>query len=84
MATPDKKDRRRPLELIALSAILAVFMFVVIFMGSRDAVLALEFAGVGFIVALVVLAMLSLAAKPQEAERADLDEQNGDGRPRGH
>lgn len=84
MATPDKKDKRRPLELLALSAILAGFMFVVIFMGSRDIVLALEFAGVGFIVALVVLAMLALAAKPQEAERADLDEQNGEERPPGH
>ena len=83
-ATPDKRDRRRPLELLGLSAALAVFMLIVIFMGSRDLVLALEFAGVGFIVALVVLAMLSLAAKPQDAERADLDEQNGTDGPRGH
>jgi membrane protein implicated in regulation of membrane protease activity len=86
MATPDKKDRRRPLELLGLSALLAVFMLIVVFMGSRDAVLALEFAGVGFIVALVVLAMLALASKPQGAEQADLDEQNSDpeDRPRGH
>ena len=83
-APPDKKDRRRPLELLGLSAALAVFMLIVIFMGSRNIILALEFAGVGFIVALVVLAMLSLAAKPEEAERADLDEQNGTDGPRGH
>jgi amino acid permease len=86
MATPDKKDKRRPTELLGLSAILAVFMFVVIFMGSRNVVLALEFAGVGFIVALVVLAMLALASKPHEAEQADLDEQDeaGPNGPRGH
>jgi membrane protein implicated in regulation of membrane protease activity len=88
MATPDKKDKRRPTELLGLSALLAVFMLIVVFMGSRDVVLALEFAGVGFIVALVVLAMLALAAKPKDAEQADLDEQNSDGqnddRPRGH
>ena len=88
MAAPDKKDKRRPLELLALSGGLGVFILIVVFMGSRNIELALGFAGVGFIVALVVLAMLALATKPQDAEQADLDEQNGTGdssdRPRGH
>lgn len=85
-AKPDRKDALRPLQLLVFSAILAVFVFVVVFMGTREPILALEFAGIGFIVALVVFAMLSLAARPTGAEQADLDEQDhhGDDRPRGH
>lgn len=91
---PNKKDRKRPVELLVLSAILAAFMFVFVLMGTRDVILSLEFAGVAFIVGLVVLAMLALAIKPKDAEQADLDEQNAhdigpnsagpDDRPRGH
>jgi membrane associated rhomboid family serine protease len=84
MAVPDKKDRKRPAELLGLSGVLAAFMFLIVLMGTRDVVLALVFAGVGFIVALVGLAMLSLAAKPKDAEQADLDEQNRNENPRGH
>jgi peptidoglycan/LPS O-acetylase OafA/YrhL len=86
MAKPDRKDARRPLELLGLSAILGVFIFVVVWMGTRKTLLSLEFAGVAFIVALVAAAMLSLAARPTGAERADIEEQDrGEGTgPRGH
>lgn len=88
MAAPEKRDRRRPLEFLGLALVLAVFIFVVVFMGTREPILGLEFAGIGFIVALVVVAMLSLAARPTGEERADLDEQNrNEGTPpppRGH
>jgi membrane protein implicated in regulation of membrane protease activity len=79
MAAPRRRDRTRPLELIGLSAVLAGFAFLVVLMGSRNALLALEFAGAAFIVALVVLAMLALAAKPDEEERHDLEEQDRGG-----
>jgi membrane protein implicated in regulation of membrane protease activity len=61
---------------VALSLVLAAFTFVIVLMGSREPVLALEFAGVAFIVALVAFAMLTLAARPKEDERADIEAQN--------
>ncbi|CAN5244858.1 hypothetical protein BH11ACT2_BH11ACT2_15870 [soil metagenome] len=85
MAVPDKKDRFRPFELLGLSAVLGVFMFLVVLMGTREPIVALEFAGIGFIAGLVVLAMLSLAARPKNAEQADIAEQDDEqGGPRGH
>jgi amino acid transporter len=85
MAVPNKKDRLRPFELIGLSAVIGVFLFLVVLMGTREPLVGLEFAGIGFIVALVVLAMLSLAARPKNAEQADIAEQDEEqDRPRGH
>ena len=85
MAVPDKKDRRRPLELLSFSVLLGVFVFFVVLMGTRDPLISIEFAGVAFIVGLVVLAMLALAARPEGAEKADLAEQDHEGEgPRGH
>jgi len=76
--TPDKKDRKRPLELLVLSGILAVFGGLITLMSTRSVVLALVFAGITFILALIVFAMLSLAIKPTGEERADLAEQDRD------
>ncbi|MDM4762322.1 hypothetical protein QT381_04795 [Galbitalea sp. SE-J8] len=73
---PDKRDRRRPVQLLVFAAVLGVFVTAVVFMGTREPLIALEFGGVAFIVGLVVLAMLSLAARPTGDEQADLDEQN--------
>ncbi len=52
---------------------LAVFIFLISWMSTRDVVLALVFAGLAFIVALVVLAMLALAVRPDGEERAEID-----------
>ena len=78
MAAPSRRDRTRPAELLGLSAILALFVGLVVLMSTRELVLALIFAGIGFIVALVVLAMLALAVGPTGEERADLLEQDHD------
>jgi len=78
MASPDKKDRKRPVELLVLSAIFAVFAGLIVLMASRSPILALVFFGIAFIVSLVVLAMLALAIKPTGEERADLAEQDRD------
>lgn len=88
MVAPDKRDRKRPAELLILTAVLSLFVLIIAFMSTRDVILAVVFAGIVFIVTLVVLAMLSLAIKPTGDERADLDEQdrgqsNG-GRPSPH
>ncbi len=86
MSTPSRRDRSRPVELIGLSAVFAVFVGLVVLMSTREIVLALIFAGIAFIVSLVVLAMLSLAVGPTGEEKADLREQDADeqDRPKGH
>ncbi len=86
MTAPSRKDRSRPLELLALSAILGLFAGLVVLMSTRELVLSLIFLGVAFIVSLVVLAMLSLAAQPTGDEKIDLAEQDDEQgkRPLGH
>jgi protein-S-isoprenylcysteine O-methyltransferase Ste14 len=85
MTTPSRRERSRPLELVGLSAVLALFAGLVVFMSTRELVLALIFLGIAFIVALVVLAMLALAVRPTGEEQLDLDEQDrGQDGPKGH
>jgi len=74
---PTRKDRLRPAELIGLSAVMAAFVGLVVLMSTRELVVALIGFGVAFIVVLVAIAMFSLTFKPDEAEIADLDEQDG-------
>lgn len=64
MASPDRRARTRPAELLALSGGLALFTGLVVFMSTRDLLLALIFLGVAFITALVVFAMIALAVSP--------------------
>ena len=45
-------------------------------MSTRDLMLGLIFAGVAFIVSLVVIAMLVLAVRPDKDELLDMDEQD--------
>ena len=61
---PSRRDRTRPAELLGLSAVLAVFTGVAVFIGTRELTVAAIFAGIVFIVSLVVLAMLLLAVTP--------------------
>ncbi|MCU1412211.1 MAG: hypothetical protein JWR04_2918 [Rhodoglobus sp.] len=89
MAAPSRRDRTRPVELLGLSGIFAVFVGLVVLMSTREAVLALIFAGIAFIVSLVGLAMLSLAVRPDKDEELDLlaqdaDEQDRGQEPKGH
>lgn len=83
MVAPDKKDRKRPLELLVISAVLSIFTGLIVLMSTRSPTLAGISFGIAFIVVLVVLAMLALAIKPSGDEQADLDEQNRNER-RGH
>lgn len=73
---PTRKDRLRPLELIGFSAVMAAFVGVVVLLSTRELVVALISFGVAFIVVLVAIAMFSLTFKPDDAEIADLDEQD--------
>lgn len=68
MAGPTRSERFRPLELISLAAIVAVFVGVVVFISTRDLTSAVIFLGAAFVVALVLLAMLALATGPVGTE----------------
>ena len=85
MTGPSFRDRTKPVELLIISAVLGLFVGLVVLMSTREPVLALIFFGVSFIVALVVLAMLALAVAPTGDEQLDIDEQDREqGGPRGH
>jgi hypothetical protein len=84
VTTPSKKDRLRPLELLVMSAIVAIFTGLVVAISTRDILLGVIFLGVAFILSLMTLAMLALSVKPDDAEKTDLDEQNHPERPSAH
>jgi hypothetical protein len=73
---PSRRDRFRPVELLVMSAIVAVFVGLVVAGSVRDIRLGAIFAGVGFIVSLVVLATLAITTKPDVEERKDIDDQD--------
>ncbi|MFM9877081.1 MAG: hypothetical protein ACKVOG_04425 [Rhodoglobus sp.] len=82
---PSRRDRTRPVELLLISAVLAIFIGLVVLMSTRQPLLALIFSGITFIVALVGFAMLSLAVRPTGDEQRDIDEQDRDqGGRKGH
>ena len=64
MTTPDRRARMRPLELLAISAVLAVFAGLVVLMSTREPVTALIAFGGAFIVSVVAFAMITLAMSP--------------------
>ena len=81
MTDPHRRDRTRPLELLGISAAIGVFVGVFVFVGTRAIDRALIFAGVSFVIALVVLAMLMLAVGPKDVGPKDPggDENRPDG-----
>jgi uncharacterized membrane protein YkgB len=78
VVSPNKRDRTRPAEILGLSGIFALFAGLVVLMSTRDWMLGLIFAGIAFIVSLVVIAMLVLAIRPDKNELLDMDEQDRD------
>jgi hypothetical protein len=74
---PSRRDRFRPVELLVLSAIVGVFVGLVVAASIRNIGTGAIFAGIGFIVSLVVLATLAISTThPDDAEKRDLDEQD--------
>jgi hypothetical protein len=84
MVQPNRRDRTRPIELLAISGGLAIFVGLIALMSTRDLGLAGIFAVITFIVALVVLAMLVLAIRPDNAEQLDITEQDREQDRKGH
>lgn len=84
MNAPSLRDRTKPVELLGLALVIAVFVGIVVFISTRSVVTAVIFTGVIFIVTLVVLAMLSLAGRPNPEEKLDIDQQDRDQGRSGH
>jgi hypothetical protein len=68
MTEPTRRERLRPLELIAMSAIIGVAFGVITYFATRDLLVAVEVLGGVFIVSLVVFAMLLLAVTPPKRD----------------
>ena len=84
---PNRKDQLRPVELLAIAGVMALFVGIIVFMSTRDFTVAGIFTGIVFIIALVALAMMVLALKPDGDEKLDISEQDRDhdlGSGRGH
>lgn len=76
MTEPTRRDRLKPLELVLISAVLAVFGALIVWIISRDITLAGITFAVAFITFVVALAMFVLAMKPNKDEIIDLAEQD--------
>lgn len=66
-----RRQRLRPVELLVMAAILAAFAGGTVLLSTRDLPLASIFAGVGFIVALLLLAMLALVDTTDTVDPSD-------------
>lgn len=62
---PSRRERVKPLEIVGFSGVLAVFTALVVVFVTDDFILALIFAGIAFIVALMVFALLALSIRPR-------------------
>jgi hypothetical protein len=72
-----RHERLRPLELLGMAGVFGLFTGLVVLLATRQPILSAIFFGIAFIVGLVVLAMLSLAAKPNDSEQAEVRDANG-------
>jgi quinol-cytochrome oxidoreductase complex cytochrome b subunit len=73
---PTRRDRFRPVELLVFAAIVAIFIGLVVAGSIRNIEIGGIFAGIAFIVSLVVLATLAITTRPDAEERRDIDDQD--------
>ena len=73
MTDPTRKERFRPLELIVLSAVIAVVVGAVVLVSTRDVGLGASFFGIAFNVSLITFAMLALSMTADDTRRGDRD-----------
>jgi hypothetical protein len=81
---PTRSEILKPIELVAISAVMGLFVGLTILLATRNWALSSIALGITFIIALVVIAMLALGMKPNAAEKSDLDEQDQNGDHKGH
>jgi hypothetical protein len=66
-----RSEKSRPLELVGISIAVAVFVGAIVMMVTKDLAMSAVFAGVAFIVTILMLAMLVLATSPQLPPRSE-------------
>lgn len=69
---PSRRDILRPAEYVGGAAIAAIFVGVITLFATRDWTITLIGTGAVFIIVLMVLALLTMAVKPDASERAEL------------
>lgn len=74
MTTPTLRERLKPIELVIVSAVIALVTALIVLLSSRDFILSAITLGITFIVCLVVMAMFVLAIKPNKNELLDIQE----------
>ena len=72
-AGPSRRDRTLPLQLVGFALLIALFTGLIVLLGSRDLSAAVLFTGIGFVAALVLLAMFALL-EPGTGEQRPGDE----------
>ena len=76
MQTPSIRERLRPFELLGISAVIGLFTGLVILLTTREWWLAGIGFGSAFILAVMMIALLALSAKPNDAEKSDIEKQD--------
>ncbi len=66
-----RNEKSRPLELVGLSAVVAVFIGSIVMMVTKNFQMSAVFAGTAFIVTVLFMAMLVLATSPQLPPRSE-------------
>lgn len=66
-----RSEKSRPLELVGLSAVVAVFIGAIVMMVTKNFQMSAVFAGTAFIVTVLLMAMLVLATSPQLPPRSE-------------
>ena len=66
-----RSEKSRPLELVGLSAVVAVFIGAIVMMVTKNCQVSAVFAGTAFIVTVLFMAMLVLATSPQLPPRSE-------------
>jgi len=69
--SPTRRQRLRPVELVVMAALAAAFTGVIVLITTRDISLASIFAGVAFILSLLLLAMLALVETSDPTDPSD-------------
>ncbi|GAA1321864.1 ABC transporter ATP-binding protein [Leucobacter albus] len=62
-AAAARNDRLKPLELVVISCVLAVFAGLIVLMSSRSLMLTLIFAGIAFVVSFAFMGLLGIGSK---------------------
>lgn len=75
-AKPTRSELLKPIELVSISAIMALFVGLTILLTTRNWALTGIAFGITFIVALITIAMLALGDKPNAAEKYDMEQQD--------